>query len=341
MKILMITPFYRSQRGNSQTAARLKSFLSARGFNIDVLSLEDHNWQEQLQFNLNKSQYALVHGFHTRYFSKVLQTAPQIRRLPMLLTTTGTDINCDLYGENQNIILETMQAVQKIVVFNENAHQNLKMKHPELSDKLVTIPQGVFLETGPVRTRKELGLSPDDIVFLLPSGLREVKNIELAILGLSQVHQDYPELRLLIMGPAIEENYSRGIINLIASQDWIIYLGEVPHAEMRSILALGDVVINTSKSEGQPQGVLEAMSLSKPCILTAVPGNLNIINHDIEGCYVHDQADLVTAARSLITDPVQRIKLGHNARQLVESRFSVEREIEAYSRIYNDYLIKE
>jgi glycosyltransferase involved in cell wall biosynthesis len=97
---------------------------------------------------------------------------------------------------------------------------------------------------------------------------------------------------------------------------------------------LGDVVMNTSNSEGQPQGALEAMSLGKPCILTAVPGNLNIINHGIEGFYVDGEADLVTAAKTLINDPARIVEMGKNAHTLVKTRFSLEREIDAYCTIY-------
>ncbi len=336
--VLLITPYHRSQRGNSQTTARLQMFLSARGFKVDVLSLEENNWHQRLQLSLDQSQYALVHGFHALHFGQVIKKVPQIRELPMLLTTTGTDIHYDLQGEKQNVVMEAMQAVDKIVVFNAEFNADLRVRHPELSDKLVTIPQGVFLETGPERTRAELGLSPDDVVFLLPSGLRPVKNLELAIQALSQVQPTHPELRLLIIGAAIEEHYCRRIIDLLNGRDWVKYLGEIPHAEMRSILTLGDVVLNTSTSEGQPQGALEAMSLGKPCILTAVPGNLNIIKHGVEGFYVNSAAELATAAEALLADPAQIKKLGENAQQLVQSRFSLKQEIDAYSQIYNEYL---
>jgi len=337
-KVLMITPFDKSQRGNSLTTARLQVGLTGRGFHIDRISLEDTNWQEQLQYAAADSKYAMVHGFHALHFGQVLQVIPEILKLPLILTATGTDLHYDLLGTKQTVVLNTMQAVQKIVVFNDDFHSNLQASYPEFSDKLVTIPQGIFLETGTVKTRKELGLSPDDIVFLLPSGLRAVKNIELAIDSLEIVHREYPRLRLLIIGTAIEEHYSRRIINRIHKLSWITYLGEIPHADMKSILALGDVVINTSHYEGQPQGVLEAMSLGKPCILTAVPGNLNLIKTGIEGIYVDGEAELISASKMLINDPVQRKKMGQNACKLAETSFSLKHELDAYSRIYNLFL---
>lgn len=347
-KVLIITPFDKDQRGNSITTARLLVGLTSRGFQIDRLSLERENWQEYLKDALAKSKYALIHGFHARYFGEVLQAIPQMRNIPLILTTTGTDIHCDLLGEKRSMILDTFQTVQKIVVFNDDFHQIIQdvypgFQHParpslSLAEKLVTIPQGVFLEPGAGKNRGELGLSEDQVVFLLPSGLRRIKHIELAIDSLSAVQDEFPEVRLLIMGAAIEENYTRKILNRMRGLDWVIYLEEIPHSEMMSVLRLGDIVINTSYCEGQPQGALEAMSLGKPCILTGVPGNLNIIEQGVEGFYVGNQEELVKDAKILVQDPVERHLMGQRAAQLTASKFTLGQELDAYSRIYRQFL---
>jgi glycosyltransferase involved in cell wall biosynthesis len=332
----MITPFEKSQRGNSLTTARLQNNLTDRGFRIDRLSLEGADWQDRLQDALANTSYTLVHGFHALHFAQVLEAIPEIRRLPLLLTTTGTDIHYDLQGSGRNMVLCVMQAVQNIVLFNEDFRRDLEARYPELHDKLITIPQGVYLERGSLKTREELGLAPDDVVFLLPSGIRTVKNIGLAIDSLSKLHREYSNLRLLIMGAAIEKQYSRQIFDRINDLSWVTYLGEIPHAEMSGIFSLGDVVLNTSHSEGQPQGALEAMSLGKPCILTAVPGNLNLIEAGREGFYINGEAQLVAAAESLINDPVRREAMGRQAQNLIAARFTLEQELVAYTRLYNN-----
>ena len=337
-KILMVTPFHKNQRGNSLTSARLQTLLSARGFNIDRLSLEEADWQRRLQHALDESEYDMVHGFHARHFAQVLQTIPGIRKLPLLLTTTGTDINCDLYVNSRDSVVEALQAAQKIVVFNEEFRGSIGAEFPLFKDKLLTIPQGVFLEKSPIINRSDLGFHPHDFIFLLPSGLRPVKNIELAIEAMDIVHKKFEAIRLLIIGAAIDPQYSQQIMDCIKARNWITSLGELPHAHMWGILSLGDVVINTSQSEGQPQAALEAMSLGKPCVLTAVPGNLNVISQGVEGFYVADRDELISAAQILINDPVRRAKMGQNARRLVEIKFNLEQELDAYSSIYRQML---
>jgi len=196
--ILMITPFHRSQRGNTLTSERLKYGLTQMGFNIDLLSLEDENYLETLEKLLHKNQYSLVHGFHGRHFGNLLDKLPSLLKLPLILTMTGTDIHIDLNDDNKNSVLQCMSTVQKIIVFNEQFKINIASMYPEYENKLFTIPQGVILKDGPVITRQDLGLQENDFVFLLPSGLRRVKNLELPLDALENLYVDFPHIKLLI-----------------------------------------------------------------------------------------------------------------------------------------------
>lgn len=335
-RILMITPFHKNSRGNKLTSERLKIGLCQRGWNVELLSLELDNWQEMLDKNLREKRYSLIHGLNITHFARVLSAFPDITRLPLLLTTTGTDINYDLVLNRQPIIARTLNAVHRIVIFDDYFETIFEKLYPENLVKLVTIPQGVSLEKGDGPDRSQLGLNEDDFVFLLPSGIRPVKNLELAIDGLEKLQPEFPHLRLLILGAIIDKQYSDRMLNRINDLPWVIYPGEFPHQQMYSLLSNGDVVLNTSHAEGQPQAALEAMSLGKPCLLTAVPGNINIIENGVEGYYVHNQDDLVAVARKLILNQELCRQMGENARHLVEQKYSVEKELDAYEQLYRE-----
>ena len=337
-RILMITPFHKNSRGNKLTSERLQVGLSRRGWNIELISLESADWQDILDKNLRKERYSLIHGLNITHFTRVLSAFPDITHLPLLLTTTGTDVNYDLVLNREPEIAKTLNAVDYIVIFTDYFRIVFKELYPEDYDKLVTIPQGVSLEKGDEPNRSQLGLNEDDFVFLLPSGIRPVKNLELAIDALEKLQPEFPQLRLLILGTIINQEYSKRILKRINTLPWVIYPGEFPHRQMYSLLSVGDVVLNTSLAEGQPQAALEAMSLGKPCLLTAVPGNINIIENGVEGYYVHNLNDLVVAARKLMVNRELRRQMGENARRLVEEKYSVEKELETYERLYRQLL---
>lgn len=330
----MVSPFYRRQRGNSLTAARIKQGLKSRGYNIDMLSLED--WRDFACLKANN--YNLVHGFHALHSARFLGEMPRLEGVPLILTTTGTDLHYDLYGQEKSLIEGVLQIARKIVVFHQDFIPIICNLYPALYPKLVTIPQGVYLPPGPVREEIPLGFGADDFIFLLPSGLRPVKNIELTINALEKIQPDYPTLKLLIIGAVLQPDYGQAIIERINLLPWIKYLGEIPHEQVSGVIMHSDVVINCSRAEGQPQGVLEAMSLGKPCILTAVPGNLNIIEPGKEGFYVHNENELAEAALKYLNSSALTKKMGQAASFLVQRNFSLGNEINAYTHLYQEIL---
>lgn len=337
-KTLMITPFRQVQRGNSITASRIRDGLSLRGYDIDLLSLDDPLWQERLQDAQPRSEYGLLHGLNARYMGQFLHSNPWAAAMPFLLTTTGTDINIDLGCEHHAAVMEAMQTARKIIVFHEDFKDQIIPVYPQGHDKLVVIPQSVCLPDPAGSTRSAWGWAAEETIFILPSGLRPVKNISLAIDALTLLYPHYLHLRLVIVGAALESSYSQPLLERISAIPWVTYLGEIPHHEMGGLLAAGDVVLNTSWSEGQPQAALEAMSLGLPCILTAVPGNLNIITNGQEGFYVHDETDLSQAAQRLLDDPDLRRRMGASARALVTSKYHPRLEMDAYDKLYQQLL---
>jgi len=336
-RILMITPIIKSQRGNAITATRLYNGLSRRGYVIDLLSMDEADWSLQLERCTRSHSYSLVHGLHAWHFSPAAQH-PAIKNLPLLLTTTGTDINYDLAGPHKEQTLDSLLKASRIVVFNAELGRYLTAAESRLEPRLVVIPQGMDLPAAPVVTRRELGLSETDTIFIVPSGLRPVKNLDLALDGLAIAHRSQPRLALLILGAVIDTTYKDHIKARLGELPWAIYLGEIPHQKIGGIMQAADVVLNTSWAEGQPQAALEAMSLGKPCILTAVPGNLGIIQDGIQGYYVNSASELAEAALKLIEDPARRYDMGSAARELVNDKYSAEKELDAYARLYEELM---
>ena len=336
----MVSPFHQKQRGNSLTTARIKQGLESRGFVIDLFSLEESENISRLKTKMDTNKYALVHGFHALHFARFLQEKRWLEEIPLVLTTTGTDLHYDLYGKEKSLIEGVFQTVRKIVVFHQDFIPLISQLYPVLQPKLITIPQGVFLPPGPVPESSQRHFQEDDFIFLLPSGLRPVKNLELAIDALEKLQPDYPQLKLLIMGANLHPQYGQSIMERVSLLPWVKYLGEIPHEQIHSVIMHSDVVINCSHAEGQPQGALEAMSLGKPCILTAVPGNLNIIKHGKEGFYVRNETEFVQAARSYLNQPELTLIMGQDASFLVEKNFSLEKELNAYSCLYQQIFSK-
>jgi glycosyltransferase involved in cell wall biosynthesis len=329
----MVSPFKHSQRGNSITSLRLKTGLEERGFVIDLVSLEDNHAPLRIQEKLADNHYALLHAFHARHWGNILAQIPALQNLPVLLTTTGTDLHLDLPGKDP-LVKKGLFSAQKIVLFHEDFRSQIAVPFPELAPRLIVIPQGIFFENVSRETFLTFDFKQDDFVFYFPSAFRPVKNLELTLNALERIQPDYPQLKLVMIGAQIDPDYSRRMLQRIDASSWVTYMGEIPHASVRELILHADVVVNSSQAEGQPQGALEAMSLGLPCILSAVPGNLHIIEEGREGFYVHNETELARAARTFMDHPQRTKMMGQAAQKLVEEKFSLEKELNAYAELY-------
>jgi len=104
------------------------------------------------------------------------------------------------------------------------------------------------------------------------------------------------------------------------------------------LLVDSDVVILTSEVEGLPLVALEAMSLGVPVLASAVGGLPELITHGRDGYLIEYSAMLPQRAaellRTLMHNPMERRSLSLTARRTILERFSMERMVSEYERIF-------
>jgi glycosyltransferase involved in cell wall biosynthesis len=124
----------------------------------------------------------------------------------------------------------------------------------------------------------------------------------------------------------------------IASQ--VRFLGHCEH--VAPLLAECDAFVLPSRSEAFPNSVLEAMASGLPIVATRVGGIREVIDHQRTGVLVppDDARALGYALLDLIQWNTHATALGQAARTAVETRYSLERMVTAYERLYADELAK-
>lgn len=336
-RVLMITPFSQSQRGNTLTTQRICTGLALRGLQVELLSLECSQYKEHLEQLLASKRLDIIHAFNGTYLAQLLNDYPHLCQYPLIVTLTGTDINQDL-DDDPSLLEAVFHATTRIIVFHQDFRDKLLLLNRDLDKKITVIPQGISLPSAPFHSRSGLNIPTDSLVLLLPAGLRPIKNVTLALDSLKLLVEQGVSLHLLIIGPIIDKAYGKDILGQIKTLPWASYLGEVPHAEISGVYGLGDVVVNCSYAEGQPQAVLEAMALGLPSILSNVPGNRGIIEHGRQGFYINSQDDFLWAVHTLSQEPDRRRQMGKAAAQLVKTRFDADHEIVRHVNLYMQVL---
>jgi glycosyltransferase involved in cell wall biosynthesis len=102
------------------------------------------------------------------------------------------------------------------------------------------------------------------------------------------------------------------------------------------LLAVSDLFVLPSYTEGVPRSVIEAQSMGLPAVVTDVRGCREVVVHQQTGLIVKpkDPLGLANALRMMLQDPVLRSKCGDNgcsrARQLFSEHLVFERIASAY-----------
>jgi L-malate glycosyltransferase len=112
------------------------------------------------------------------------------------------------------------------------------------------------------------------------------------------------------------------------------FLGE--RRDVPSVLAASDLFVLASRSEACPNAVLEAMAAGMPIVATGVGGVPELIASGRTGVLVEPDAPraLADAVTDLIARPQAAFALGAAARQAAVQRFSFERMVARFERLY-------
>ena len=157
--------------------------------------------------------------------------------------------------------------------------------------------------------RAGLGVAPDDVLVVTVANFREKKDYP-TLLAAIAASQDHPRLRFVAIGQGPLEADMRALHARLGLGERLRFLGY--HSDPPRVLAAADVFTLTSRHEGLPIAMLEAMALGVPPVVSAVGGIPEVVTDGVDGVLVApgDASEFAIAFRALADDPVRRGHLG-------------------------------
>lgn len=130
----------------------------------------------------------------------------------------------------------------------------------------------------PTQRKAELraseGLAPDDFVLFYAAELSPRKSQEMLMRAVSIIREEVPTVRLLLAGDGeLREDYERLIADLDIGSN-VKLLGF--RNNIQDLLAMADVAVSSSKQEGLPVNLLEAVAVGLPLVVTDCRGNRDV-----------------------------------------------------------------
>jgi glycosyltransferase involved in cell wall biosynthesis len=233
----------------------------------------------------------------------------------------------------------------KVVAVSEAVRRSILENCNELTERTVTIPNGIDLQVIRSRhvdadsLRQALGIPTDAYVVGNVASLSPAKGHIYLLDALVQLRCWNPKVCALMVGrDAGSEAQLKARIRELDLQDNVILTGY--RTDAIELMQTFDVFVIPSLFEGMPVALLEAMALGKPVVVTAVGGNIEVVRHSIEGMVVPpgDSEALAEAIKFLIKNPEIANSYGYHAQKRVEAEFTLERMVDRYLNVYHEVL---
>ena len=324
LRVLMITSEWASDPAHTaHFIARQVRFLQAAGVDVDVFSFRGGGrplrylaaWA-RLQLRLVRQRYDIIHA---QFGQSGLLALP--KRLPLVVTFRGDDL-FGILGKGgrptpagrllQWLSRRVARRADAAILVSEHLKEYLSQSAP-----VHIVPSGLDLDVFRCIPQEEacrhLGLSPDRrrVLFVGDPGDPR-KRYDLARQSVDLVNRTMPAE--LVIG-------------------W-----RVPHAEMPFYMSACDALVFTSRAEGSPNAVKEALACDLPVVSVAV-ADVPLRLQGIPGCEVcaDDSPETIAAAldRTLRRDERSGGR-GRDAARQLDERLLTARVIDIYRSVLAD-----
>lgn len=228
------------------------------------------------------------------------------------------------------------QLAHAFVAVSDTTAEQARAQRDMPASRLHTIPNGIRLDRyapdaeARAAMRVELGLGDAWVVGTV-GRLDQYKNQALLVRAMAPLLSS--DLRLVIVGDGDHRAEVEAAVAALPEPRWVVMTGR--RMDVPRIVHAFDVFALSSKTEGLPLVVPEAMSAGLPIVATAVGGLPSVIDDGLTGLLVPvDEAALRGALRTLASDRERARTMGAKAREVALARYSHDRMVDAYLALY-------
>jgi glycosyltransferase involved in cell wall biosynthesis len=245
--------------------------------------------------------------------------------------------------------IEPLRHIDRVVVSSSFMRENLERWG--VSREVEVIPNGVdvgrfrpaesFTEREAVR--RQWGARPDEIVALFVGPISERKGVDLLLGAWKTIAAGLPDVRLVLVGPRhdISDPSKRAfhqelmsLIDASGAPDRVHFAGLATNVDEQ--MRGADMFVFTSRREGMPNVILEAMATGLPVITTpfiGLPAEFGIPGRHFR-LVEAEPAVLGAAVEDFARSEKMRTEFGRAAREWAESRMRVELSLDRYADLY-------
>jgi glycosyltransferase involved in cell wall biosynthesis len=207
--------------------------------------------------------------------------------------------------------------------------------------RITVIPNGVDLRrySPEVRGPRELfGYSKEDRLIGHVARLEPVKDQTTLLHAFKSVLTTHPNARLVIIGDGSLRSELETLSVDLGIGKRVDFLGL--RQDVADLLPHTEFFALSSRNEGLPLSILEAMACARPVVSTAIGAIPAVVRHRITGLTVQprDPAALAASFITLLEHPDEARRMGLAARRLIQEEYGLDQTTRRYEAVYRSIL---
>jgi glycosyltransferase involved in cell wall biosynthesis len=226
-----------------------------------------------------------------------------------------------------------------IICVSNDVYKILSERYSVFKYKMITIENGIDLnaykclsDSVILTQRKKFKIESNEIFVVQVSSFRPEKDQKTLIKAFAQLPQN---IKLFLVGEGVNKNDCENLVEQLGLVNRVFFLGF--QKDINLIYNVSDIVILSSKYEGLPLSLIEAMAIGRPIIASNVPGIYNVINDCGLLFEYGDHSDLANKIKYLSENIESRVEFSKLAK-LKSILYSDDSKIEILVNLYKKYL---
>lgn len=322
----------------------LGALVEKLGINVHLLNRQqgfDYSLIFQLRKLIKKNHYDLIHCH--QYSPYVYGLLASIFSPAKVIFTEHGRFYPD-YGTWKRKLLNPIFSIftSQITTISQATKDALVVFENFKREDISVIYNGVIdksdIDVNEDQLKAKFNIPSDAFIFGTISRLQPIKNQKMMIRAFKEVNEKEMNTHLLIVGDGEMKNQLTSLVKELNLIDKVTFTGfqNNPYQFHKII----DVFLLSSFSEGASMTLIEAMSFSKPCVVTNVGGNAELIIDSVNGVVVENdnKQKFAKGMLLLINDKALYKKCSLQARVLYESTFTVKKMVTDFEAIINKQL---
>lgn len=246
----------------------------------------------------------------------------------------------DIYVDTA-MLAEKIAAAEFVVAISEYNRQLLS-KFGDVS-KVDVVHCGVNLDAYPLQTVSP----PAPFTIVAVASLQPYKGLEYLVRACAVLRdQGITSFKCRIAGGGELQATLQQLIISLGLAEYVELLGPQTQDAVAELLqtahlfVLPSVIMPSGKMEGLPVVLMEALAVGLPVIASNISGIPEIVRPGVTGQLVppRDAGALAAAIQKVMSDPETAHLLARRGRELVEQEFSLERNVQSLSKLFQDVI---